>query len=90
MIRRRPSSANALIWELFHAGKLTVGGREFRLGNRELPTPRVAGDAVVWSFSKSPKVDMIGPDPGIVEIRQYKDRIEFTVPGWAHITIETT
>lgn len=86
---RHPAPANALIWELFHSGRLNIGGREIRLGVQELPVPRVQGEAVVWKFSKPVKVATPGPDANLNEISQYRDRIEFTVWPWADVVIKT-
>ena len=86
---RHPTPANALIWELFHSGRIIVGGRELRLGSRDLPVPRVRGEAVVWRFQTSARVSTPGPDSQINEIWQYKDRLEFSVWPWASVTILT-
>jgi len=87
---RRYLPQNAMLWKLFHSGKLTIDGREVRLGSRKLPTPTVRGDAVIWTFGEPVKVDTPGPDSSVTEIRQYRDRIEITVWPWADITIATT
>jgi len=82
------SSANATIFDLFHAGKVTVGGMAIRLGSCALPTPVVQGDYIAWVFPQAVRVSTPGPDSSVSEIRQYRDRIEFRVGLWADVRIE--
>jgi len=81
------SPVNAMIFDLFHKGSLTVGGREIRLGTRALPVPVVKGDCIVWTFAKPVKVSTPGPDQSVYEIRQYRDRIELSIGMLADVTI---
>jgi len=80
---------NEMIWQLFHDGRVVIAGREIRLGVRQLPVPSVVGDAVVWRFPQPVRVSTPGPDSSVSEIKQYRDRIEFSVWPWAEIRIET-
>ena len=82
------SSANAMIFDLFHAGKVDVGGREIRLGSCALPAPVVQDNYIAWVFPQAVKVATPGPDSSVSEIRQYRDRIEFRVGLWADVRIE--
>jgi hypothetical protein len=82
------SSANAIIFDLFHAGKVEVGGRVVRLSSCALPAPIMQGDYIVWVFPQRVKVATPGPDSSVSEIRQYRDRIEFRVGMWADVRIE--
>jgi hypothetical protein len=60
-----------------------------RLGSGALPVAVRESDHIRWVFSKPVSVETPGPNATIGEVRQYKDRIEFTVGMWASIVIIT-
>lgn len=84
------SEVPGLLFDLFHGGSVSIGGRELRLDRPAVPVPVVDGDCLRWVFPEPMKVSTPGPDSRLSEIRQYKDRIEFSVWPFADVTIEIT
>ncbi len=85
---RVQSPVNALLFDLFHAGKVSFGGREIRLSKPVVPTAVIERDCLVWTFPEPVKVSTPGPDSRLREIRQYRDRVEFELWPWASVRIE--
>ena len=82
------SAVPALLFDLIHSGRVSLGGRELRLENPALPVPVKESDHIRWVFPSPVKVSTPGPDSSVREIRQYRDRIEFSVGIWASLRIE--
>jgi hypothetical protein len=82
------SPVNALLFDLFHGGKVSLSGREIRLAKPAVPTAVIEGDCLVWTFPEPVKVSTPGPDSRLREIRQYRDRVEFELWPWASVRIE--
>jgi hypothetical protein len=55
-----------------------------------LPEPVRERDHVRWVFREPVRVDTPGPDARLTEIRQYRDRIEFTIWPFMDVTIKIT
>jgi hypothetical protein len=85
---RVQSPVNGLLFDLFHGGKVSFGGREIRLDKPVVPTAVIEGDCLVWTFPDPVKVSTPGPDSRLREVRQYRDRIEFELWPWASVRIE--
>ena len=84
------SPVPGLLFDLFHGGSVSIAGRELRLDRPAVPVPVVDGDCLRWVFPDPVKVSTPGPDSSLREIRQYRDRIEFSVPPWASVVIEVS
>ena len=84
------SPVPGLLFDLFHGGSVSIGGRELRLDRPAVPVPVVDGDCLRWVFPEPVKVSTPGPDSRVSEIRQYRDRIEFDVWPWASVVIEVS
>ena len=82
------SPVPGLLFDLFHGGSVSIGGRELRLDRPAVPVPVVESDHIRWVFPDPVKVSTPGPDSSLSEIRQYRDRIEFDVWPWASVVIE--
>ena len=82
------SAVPGLLFDLFHQGRVSLGGRELRLDNPVLPVPIRESDHIRWLFPSPVKVSTPGPDSSLREIKQYRDRIEATIWPWATIEIE--
>jgi hypothetical protein len=82
------SPVNAVLYDLFHSGQVSLGGREIRLDNPALPVPVRRADHVEWRFKEPVRVSTPGPDSRVSVVRQYRDRIEFDVGIWASVRIE--
>jgi hypothetical protein len=65
-----------------------VAGRSIKLQNPALPEPVRRGDHVEWRFAEPIRVSTPGPDSRISVVRQYRDRVEFSVRPWADVRIE--
>ena len=85
---RVKSPVNALLFDLFHGGRLEVGGRVIRLERLVLPVGVRDTDHIVWRFPEAVKVSVPGPDSWITTVKQYRDRLEFSVRPWADVRIE--
>jgi hypothetical protein len=85
---RVKSTANAMLFDLFHTGRLEVGGRTIQLRELILPVGTREKDHVVWRFPEAVRVATPGPDAWITTVRQYRDRIEFSVRPFADVRIE--
>jgi hypothetical protein len=85
---RVQSPVNALLFDLFHSGSVSLGGRSIRLDNPALPVAVRKDDHVLWVFPEPVKVSTPGPDARLREVRQYRDRIEFSVRPWADVRID--
>jgi hypothetical protein len=81
------SDIPVLLFDLFHTGKVSVGGQVLWLNEPALPVPVKRSDHIEWQFSKPVKVETPGPNSQISVVRQYRDRIEFEVWPWAQITL---
>ena len=77
-----------LLFDLFHGGSVTIGGRELRLENPVLPQAVREVDHIRWVFSEPIKVSTPGPDSRLREIKQYRDRITAELWPWTTIEIE--
>ena len=82
------SPVPGLLFDLFHGGAVSIGGRELRLARPAVPVPVIDGDCLRWTFPEPVKIETPGPDSSLREIRQYRDRIEATIWPWATIEIE--
>ncbi len=83
------TAANATIFDLFHVGTVTVSGVDIRLDRLSvLPVPVRKIDHISWQLQTPIRVSTPGPDSRITEIRQYRDRIEFSVWPWAEVVLE--
>jgi hypothetical protein len=85
---RVKSTANAMLFDLFHTGRLEVGGRTIQLRELVLPVGVREKDHIVWRFPEAVRVATPGPDAWITTVRQYRDRIEFAVRPFADVRIE--
>ena len=81
------SPVNALLFDLFHSGSVSLGGRSIRLDNPALPVAVRKDDHVLWTFAEPVKVSTPGPDARLREVRQYRDRVEFEIGLWASVTV---
>ena len=87
--RQIDSAVNATIFDLFHAGTITVSGLDIRLDRLAvLPVPVRKADYISWHLQTPLRVSTPGPDSSISEIRQYRDRIEFSIWPWADVVLE--
>ena len=82
------SPVPGLLFDLFHAGSVSIGGRELRLERPVVPVPVVDGDCLRWVFPEPVKVSTPGPDSSLREIRQYRDKIEATIWPWMDVEVE--
>ncbi len=83
------TAANATIFDLFHAGTVTVSGVDIQLDRLSvLPVPVRKPDHISWQLQTPIRVSTPGPDSRITEIRQYRDKIEFSVWPWAEVVLE--
>ena len=82
------SSANRILFDLFHGGEVSFSGRTIRLSNPVLPVAVRKGDRIDWTFPEPVRVSTPGPDSRISVVRQYRDRIEFDVWPWASVRVE--
>lgn len=85
---RVQSSIPGLLFDLLHGGRVSLGGREIRIESLVLPVARREDDYILWEFLEPVRVATPGPDSKISIIKQYRDRIEFSVFPWAFIRIE--
>ena len=85
---RVQSSIPGLLFDLFHGGRVSLGGRELRLENPGLPVAVRESDHIRWVFPTPVKVSTPGPDSSVREIKQYRDKIVAEVWPWATIEIE--
>lgn len=85
---RVQSSIPGLLFDLLHGGRVSLGGREIRIESLVLPVARREADYILWEFPEPVRVATPGPDSKISIIKQYRDRIEFSVFPWAFIRIE--
>ncbi len=84
------SPVNALLFDLFHGGRLSIGGREVYLDQPALPVPVKQSDHIRWTFPESIKVSTPGPDSRISMILQYRDKLIFEVWPWAQVVVRFT
>lgn len=82
------SSVPGMLFDLFHSGKLSVGGRTLYLDQPALPVPVKKVDHIVWTFPESIKVSTPGPDSRVSMILQFRDKLIFEVWPWAQVTIK--
>ena len=85
---RVQSSIPGLLFDLWHGGSLVVGGRELRIDSLVLPVGVREADHIVWTFPEPVRVQTPGPDGKLSSIKQYRDRLEFSVFPWAAVRIE--
>ena len=81
------SPANSMLYDLFHGGSLVVSGHEIRIENPALPVAVREADHILWTFTQDVRVQTPGPDSRLISLKQYRDRIEFSVFPWAFVTI---
>lgn len=87
--RQIHTAANATIFDLFHAGQISVSGVDIRLDRLSvLPVPVRKSNYISWQLQTPIRVSTPGPDSRITEIRQYRDKIEFSVWPWAEVVLE--
>ncbi len=67
---------------------MSFSGRTIRLNQPAVPTAVRRDDHVEWRFSEPVRVSTPGPDSRISSVRQYRDRIEFSVWPWADVKVE--
>lgn len=84
---RVQSPVNAVLFDLFHQGQVSLGGREIRLDRPALPIPVKRADHIEWQFAEPVRVSTPGPDSKVSIIRQYRNRIEFNVGIWASVIV---
>ena len=84
---RVQSSLPAYVFELLHGGRLVIGGREFRIDNLVLPVVSREADYLLWEFPEPVRVSTPGPDGKLSAIKQYRDRVEFSVFPWAFVVV---
>ena len=82
------SPVNALLFDLFHGGEVSFGGKVIRLHKPVVPVAVRRDDRIDWTFPEPVKVSTPGPDSSISVVRQYRDRIEFDVGPWASVVVE--
>lgn len=83
------SPVNALLFDLFHGGRLSIGGREVYLDQPALPVPVKEVDYIRWVFQPSSiSVETPGPNSKISQILQYRDKVVFEIWPWAQVTIK--
>ena len=82
------SKVPALLFDLIHSGRVSLGGRELRLENPALPVAVRESDHIRWVFKTPVKVSTPGPDSSVREIKQYRDRFEVTIWPWMEVVIE--
>jgi hypothetical protein len=82
------TSALQVFFDLFHAGRLTVGGREIRLERPVLPEIVRVDDHLELRFPSPIKVQTPGPDSRISVVKVWRNRIEFSVWPWANVVVE--
>lgn len=58
------------------------------LDHPALPDAVREADHIRWVFREPISVETPGPNSKLREVRQYRDRIEFTVFPWADVTIK--
>ena len=81
------SDVPAMVFDLFHAGRLEIGGQVLYLHEPALPVPVRRSDHIEWVFNAPVKVETPGPNSSLSSVRQYRDRIELEVWPWAQITL---
>ncbi len=81
-----PWSVPDQLFQLFHAGRLSIGGVDL-FCDRTVPMDVVRESDHVRYVIGGLKAETPGPNQSISEIRQYKDRIEIKVPFWAEVTL---
>lgn len=79
---------NNLVYDLIRGEPVDIGGQSIRLGSAKLPVPEVMVDHIRWTFPEPIRVSTPGPDSRVTEIRQYRDKIEFSVAPWVDVVIE--
>jgi hypothetical protein len=77
-----------MLFDLFHGGRLEVGGQTIRLEALVLPAGVRRDDHIEWTFPEPVKVETPGPNSRLSAVRQYRDRVEFTVHPWAVVRID--
>tara|TARA_R110000822_G_scaffold288333_1_gene409644 strand:- start:753 stop:1004 length:252 start_codon:yes stop_codon:yes gene_type:complete len=77
-----------LLFDLFHGGRVSVGGRELYLAEAALPVPVRETDHIRWVFPSPVRVSTPGPDSRLREIKQYRNKIVAEIWPWATIEIE--
>ena len=65
-----------------------MGGQTIYLDSPALPVPVKRADHIEWTFPEPIKVETPGPNSRLSAVRQYRDRIEFTVHPWAVVRID--
>ena len=85
---RVQSSVPAFLYDLLHSGVATIGGRELRIESLVLPVGVRESDHIRWEFPEAVRVQTPGPDGKLSSIKQYRDRLEFSVFPWAAVRIE--
>ena len=81
------SDVPTLLFDLFHTGKVSLGGQVLWLNEPVLPVPVRRSDHIEWQFPKPIKVETPGPNSQISVVKQYRDTILLEVWPWATITI---
>jgi hypothetical protein len=76
-----------MLYDLFHEGTLEVGGRTLYLDRPALPVPVKESDSIRWVFKEPIGIETPGPNSKLREVRQYRDRVEFTIWPWADVTV---
>jgi hypothetical protein len=84
---RVQSSVPAFLFDLLHGGVATIGGRELRIESLVLPVGVRESDHIVWAFPEPVRVQTPGPDGKLSSIKQYRDRVEFSVFPWAFVVV---
>ena len=65
-----------------------MGGQTIYLDSPALPVPVRIGDCIEWTFQEPVRVETPGPNSRLSKVRQYRDRVEFTVHPWAVVRID--
>jgi len=84
------SSVPGLLFDLFHGGRLQIDGRTLYLDHPVLPEIVRESDHIRYVFREPISVETPGPNSKLREVRQYKDRIEFSVWPYADVILKVT
>ena len=81
------SPVNSMLYDLFHGGRLVVSGHEIYIAHPVLPVAVREADHLCWTFPEDVTVETPGPNSKISSVKQYRNRIEFSIYPWAFVTI---
>ncbi len=67
---------------------MSIGDLELSLERPALPAPVREADHIRWVFPEPVSVETPGPNSRLREVKQFRDRIEFTVWPFADVVIK--